>query len=74
MTLDQYMKANSLNEDAMVALIGGVSASGVLKWRRGERIPRPEEMAKIVKATDGLVLPNDFYGIATPAPSEPEAA
>ena len=71
MTLDHYMKTNGLKEDAMAALIGDVTASGVSKWRRGERIPRPGEMAKIMSATNGMVQPNDFYGINTTPENAP---
>lgn len=74
MTLDQYMKAKGLSDEAMAAMIGGVSAGGVGKWRRGERLPRLGEMSKIVKATDGKVLPNDFYGVKTPRPARKSEA
>ncbi len=34
----------------------------VFRYTAG-RIPEPDIMAKIVAATDGLVTPNDFYGV-----------
>lgn len=32
-------------------------------WVVGQKIPRPETMAKIVAYTKGEVTANDFYGI-----------
>lgn len=40
----------------------GVTERAVIKWRRKERIPRPEHMNKIGEVTGGEVGPNDFYG------------
>lgn len=37
-----------------------VSESAVLKWRRRERIPRPEQMRAIRQATRGAVKPDDW--------------
>lgn len=64
MDLKHYMSEHRLDDEQMAALIGGVSAHGVSKWRRGVRIPRPDEMAKIARATKGAVQPNDFYPAA----------
>lgn len=33
----------------------------VLRWVKGQRIPRPKNMRKIVAYTNGEVMPNDFY-------------
>lgn len=35
----------------------------VRAWAIGQKIPRPETMAKIVAYTKGEVTANDFYGI-----------
>lgn len=44
----------------MAAMVGDVSPSGVLKWMREERIPRPEQQRRIFAVTEGAVSPNDF--------------
>ena len=43
----------------------GVSGESVRLWAHGERVPRPDVMARIVEATEGAVQPGDFY----PAPA-----
>lgn len=60
MTLSDFMSEQKVNPSEMAALIGDVSASGVLKWARGERIPRPDQQRRIFTATGGKVTPNDF--------------
>ena len=60
MNLAAYMQAHSLDDAAMAAKIKNCSPSAVKKWRYGERVPRPEQMLRIVEATDGKVTPNDF--------------
>lgn len=44
----------------------GVSRQNVSRWALGNVIPRPDEMRRIIEATDGEVTPNDFF-----APTEP---
>ena len=44
----------------------GASESGVIKWCRDERVPRPGFMTRIAEATNGKVTAADFYA----APSE----
>ena len=45
--------------DREAARLFGVSVRAVESWRRGERVPRPETAARIVKATKGRV---DYSG------------
>ncbi len=59
MTLKEYLRHEKLSPDEF-AEIAGVSRGGVLKWINGERYPRLPSMVKIVKATNGAVMPNDF--------------
>ena len=40
----------------------GVTQGVVSAWCSGDRLPRPENMQKIVEYTNGEVQPNDFYG------------
>ncbi len=35
----------------------------VLRWVKGARVPRPENMQKIFAYTGGEVTPNDFFNI-----------
>lgn len=39
----------------------GVTQCLVSLWCNGERLPRPENMQKIMDLTGGEVQPNDFY-------------
>lgn len=61
MTLDDYLKANSLTEDAFAERLN-VSQPAVHRYRNG-RIPTPDIMQRIVEQTSGLVTPNDFFGL-----------
>ncbi|MBK8246227.1 MAG: helix-turn-helix transcriptional regulator [Gemmatimonadetes bacterium] len=60
MNLEAWMRATSLTDAAMAGRIG-VSTFAVRKYRRAERIPTPQIMARIVEATAGQVTANDFY-------------
>lgn len=60
MKLDDFMKAEGLDDAAMAARIGEVSEFAVKKWRYGERMPRPGVMGRITSATHGQVTANDF--------------
>lgn len=65
MTLDSYLRSKEMTPGDFAALIGA-SASGVTKWLRGERRPRPGMYPKIIAATDGAVRPNDFFADEAP--------
>lgn len=65
------MTALGLDDEEMARRVKGVGATGVRKWRKGDRVPRPDQMRRIVEATEGKVTPNDFYGIAEAQPSSP---
>ncbi|MGL4196658.1 MAG: helix-turn-helix domain-containing protein [Allorhizobium sp.] len=67
MKLGTYIKTEGKTAEDMAQAIGDVSVSGLRKWIAGERVPRPDQMRRIVEVTGGKVLPNDFYDI-------PEAA
>jgi DNA-binding transcriptional regulator YiaG len=70
MKLGTYLDQNKLSERDFAALLAPVGASEhtVIKWVRGERMPRPDAMLRIVEVTAGKVQPNDFYT------SSPQAA
>lgn len=74
MKLSEYMRERDLSPDALAAMLGDVSASGVRKWANEERVPRKDQVERIADITGGLVMPNDFYSIpefpAGPAASQ----
>ncbi|MBN9304082.1 MAG: hypothetical protein BGO82_17055 [Devosia sp. 67-54] len=60
MKLALYMSQHNLSPEDMAIKIEDCSASAVLKWSRGERVPRVEQQRRIYEITDGQVTPNDF--------------
>jgi transcriptional regulator with XRE-family HTH domain len=60
MKLASYMTMHNLSEEQMASQIGDVSVSGLRKWLRGERTPRPDQMRMIAEVTGHAVTPNDF--------------
>lgn len=69
MKLSAYL-SQSGSTQADFAKAVGASQFAVGKWTRGERIPRPGALARIMAATGGKVTANDFFA---PAPKS-EAA
>jgi transcriptional regulator with XRE-family HTH domain len=67
MKLREYLDDRNFTANDFGGIVG-VSGHAVLKWMRGERVPRPDIMEKIVEATSGAVQPNDFYGGGVLAP------
>jgi len=63
MTLREYLASTKIADDAFAARVDA-SEGAVRKWKSGERIPRPEQMARIVEATAGQVTATDFYAAA----------
>ena len=63
MTLASFLAARNLDAAKFAHQIG-VKPEAVRRYLRGERIPRPYVMARIVKVTEGHVTPSDFYGAA----------
>ncbi|MBZ9939173.1 hypothetical protein LB518_22945 [Mesorhizobium sp. BR1-1-16] len=60
MKLIDYLRSNRISNEEFGLKIGA-SAAAVRKWRYGERIPRPEQMARITAETNGDVRAQDFY-------------
>ena len=63
MTLLEWLQGQNLR-DAEFAEKIGVEWQTVQKYRKGQRIPRPDIMKKIAEQTGGKVTANDFYGKA----------
>lgn len=70
MDLRTYLKAAG---DETVAARIGVKPRTVASWRRGERMPRPDQARRLVDLSDGALTWSDVY--APPAPAtQPEEA
>jgi hypothetical protein len=61
MKLADWLIANQVSDDDFAARIE-TSRQAVWRYKSG-RIPERETMVRIVRATGGLVQPNDFYGV-----------
>jgi hypothetical protein len=66
MKLSAWLKENNLTQKQFLDLASNnhsasFSYHDLVKWCSGQRIPRPEDMKVIHKATSGKVTPNDFY-------------
>lgn len=59
MTLSEYIK---LHGDEICAIAWGVKPRTTASWRRGERLPRPDQAHRIVKETCGAVSYAGIYG------------
>lgn len=73
MELVAYLKERGAT-DADFANAIGVDRSSVTRMRNGGQVPSADVMRRIADVTDGLVTPNDFFGVKTPARAESTAA
>lgn len=64
MTLSEYIKTHG---DEACALAWGVKPRTTASWRRGERMPRPDQAHRIVQTTAGQVDYAGIYGISKEA-------
>lgn len=62
MTLNHYLETATMTEADFAKLIGSTQST-VNRLRKGQ-IPSRDLMVSIVKATDGQVTANDFFGVA----------
>ena len=60
MELRRYLAITDLSVIDFARLVGA-SEPGVRKWLGGERVPRPQSMAAIMRVTRGAVTANDFH-------------
>lgn len=61
MKLQNWMTANGHDDVTFADLHGEATPFAVMKWRKGERIPRPAKMQRIAAVTDQQVTANDFF-------------
>lgn len=79
MTLSEYLDSHTLTLTAFAERVG-VSVEAVRRYTDGDRLPRPDVMARIVEATAGAVQPGDFYpalaagGVGRPVAPGPDQA
>lgn len=59
MQLDTYLREKTITAEEFGRMVNA-SPGAVRKWRSGERMPRPEHLARIREATGGAVTANDF--------------
>jgi transcriptional regulator with XRE-family HTH domain len=59
MKLGKYLTINKITTRKFARQVG-CSPSAAMKWRIGNRRPRLQTIAKIVKITKGQVQPNDW--------------
>ena len=71
MKLISFLRLNKLSDLAFAESLG-VSRAGVRKWMYGQRVPRADEMLKIIAATNGDVMPNDFFDVPSASADQPE--
>ena len=60
MKLSAYMELKKLKPEELARQMGNASASGIIKWMREERVPRPDQQRRLFDLTGGAVAPNDF--------------
>ena len=73
MKLSAYFEMTNTSPAKFAADLGDVSVSGVVKWLRGDRTPRPDDLRRIYELTNGAVQPNDFV-LPAPAPKAERVA
>lgn len=62
MKLKDWLKKEELIQEKLSEGLE-ISQAAISYYVNGQKIPRPENMAKIVAYTKGEVTANDFYGI-----------
>ena len=60
MLLQEYLRREGLRAKDF-ALVAKVARYTIERWVKGELIPAPGLMRRVIVLTRGLVLPNDFF-------------
>lgn len=72
MDLRRYLDEREISIPAFAATIG-VSVQSVHRYLGGDRMPLPQVLERIKRATGDLVQPNDFHlAVIAKAPAEPQ--
>ena len=69
MNLRDFLK--EIGDNTAAKLIG-VKPRTIASWRRGERFPRPDQVARILRASKGRVDYKGIYSKPGPAPDAPD--
>ena len=59
--LKAFLDQRGMSVESFRREVGAARRITVYRWLRGERIPAPGYMARIVALTDGAVTADDFY-------------
>jgi hypothetical protein len=73
MTLTDWVATKGLSYGAAAKLLGLASRATAWRYCRGDNIPRPDVMQRILERTSGAVTPADFYVGRVPGRREKEA-
>lgn len=61
MMLEDYRNENGLTYEALAKLIAVSSARQAHRYAVGSAVPRTEIVERIIRATEGIVTPNDLH-------------
>jgi len=70
MRLSEYLRVNEVTLADFAGQVGR-SAATISRIARGVNDPDAETLRQIVRATNGAVTPNDFFGFDPPAADAP---
>ena len=73
MTLAEWLAMRRMSYADFARSIGK-SRVDVFRYKKGEVMPRPDVMALIIIATNGAVMPGDFFSSYRPKPTKADAA
>jgi len=62
MTLREHLQEHSLTIAGFAAL-AGFPTETVRGWLYDGKVPRPDAMRAVMRATNGAVTPNDWHGV-----------
>jgi transcriptional regulator with XRE-family HTH domain len=65
MKLGEWLSLHGMSQQAF-AEAAGLSQGAIARFVLGRRMPNRLAMRKIIDATDGQVMPNDFHDIDQP--------
>lgn len=63
MELGKYLQKHKISQSAFAEQVG-TRQSAIWAYVHKRKQPRPVMIAKIIRATDGAVTPNDFYDVS----------
>jgi len=60
MYLEKWCHLTNTSRRSLAKKLGDISATSVARWTNSKRFPKPKDLIRIIKITDGAVTPNDF--------------